>query len=430
MTTGLAIPESMQQLIDQVAAQLSARPKLAQLFRNCFPNTWTTTMRPHPDGSTFVITGDIPAMWLRDSAAQVRPYLILAERDPFVADQIAGVVKRQLGYIVQDPYANAFNEEPNGKGHQSDQTDMKPIIWERKYEIDSLCYPLQLSYLLWKATGRSDHFDATFRQAAKEILTLWKREQDHEANSSYRFQRSNCPPTDTLPNEGKGTPVAPTGMTWSGFRPSDDACTYGYLVPANMFAVVVLGYLAEIAEQVLNDAALAQEATALASEIDAGIRQHAIVEHPRFGKVYAYEVDGLGNSNFMDDANVPSLLSAPYLGYCANNDPIYLQTRQLLLSPENPYFYSGKVASGIGSPHTPPHYIWHIALSMQGLTANDPAEVERILDLIEATDADTGYMHEGFHVDNPAEFTRPWFAWSNSLMSELVLKYCGYEVKR
>jgi meiotically up-regulated gene 157 (Mug157) protein len=322
MTTGLAIPESMQQLIDQVTSQLSARPKLAALFRNCFPNTLTTTMRPHADGTTFVITGDIPAMWLRDSAAQVRPYLILAESDPHIADLISGVVKRQLGYIVEDPYANAFNEEANGKGHQSDKTAMKPIIWERKYEIDSLCYPLQLSYLLWKATGRTDHFDATFRQAAQEILKLWKREQDHVANSSYSFERSDCPPTDTLPNDGKGTPVAPTGMTWSGFRPSDDACTYGYLVPANMFAVVALGYLAEIAEQVLSDSALAQEAKALANEIDAGIRQHAIVEHPSFGKVYAYEVDGFGNSNFMDDANVPSLLSAPYLGYCANNDPI------------------------------------------------------------------------------------------------------------
>lgn len=429
MSTGLAIPASMHELIEQVSQQLSQRPKLATLFRNCFPNTLTTTMQPQPDGSTFVITGDIPAMWLRDSAAQVRPYLILAERDPAIADLIAGVVKRQMAYIVHDPYANAFNQQANGNGHQNDNTAMTSLIWERKYEIDSLCYPLQLSYLLWRATGCTDHFDELFCQAAEQILALWKREQDHTNNSSYTFERSNCPPTDTLANQGKGTPVAPTGMTWSGFRPSDDACIYGYLVPANMFAVVVLGYLSQIAEQVLHDPALAQQARTLASQIDRGIREHAVVQHPCYGQVYAYEVDGLGNANFMDDANVPSLLSAPYLGYCANNDPIYQQTRRLILSAENPYYYSGSVASGIGSPHTPANYIWHIALSMQALTSDDPTEIEQILTLIENTDADTGYMHEGFHVDNPAEFTRPGFAWSNSLMSELVLKYCGYQVK-
>jgi meiotically up-regulated gene 157 (Mug157) protein len=371
-----------------------------------------------------VITGDIPAMWLRDSAAQVRPYLALAPADAEIADLLEGVVRRQLRYILHDPYANAFNEGPNGHGHQSDLTEMSPLVWERKYEIDSLCYPIQLAYLLWRATGRTGHLDQTFRAAARAILEVWRREQRHHEGSPYRFERANTIPIDTLSHGGQGSPVVETGMTWSGFRPSDDACTYGYLVPSNMFAVVALGYIAEIATQILGDAALVDEAQQLRDAIEVGIQTYAKVEHPRHGTIYAYETDGRGNYNLMDDANVPSLLSLPYLGYCAKDDPVYLNTRAFILSPDNPYFYRGAIAEGIGSPHTPAGYIWHIALCMQGLTAADPAERERILDLLERTDAGTDLMHEGFSADDPSQFTRPWFAWANSLFSELVLEYC------
>jgi uncharacterized protein len=424
------LPSSMQQLIAEVDRALAKRPKLARMFARCFPNTLQTTITRLPDGTTFVITGDIPAMWLRDSAAQVRPYLALAAADADMADLLDGVVRRQLRYILHDPYANAFNESPNGHGHQRDMTEMSALVWERKYEIDSLCYPLQLAYLLWKAAGRTSHFDQTFYDAARAILDLWTREQRHASDSPYRFERANTIPIDTLPHDGRGTPVAETGMTWSGFRPSDDACTYGYLVPANMFAVIVLGYLVEIATQVLGDAALAAEAQQLRQAIDAGIQTHGKVEHPRHGTIYAYETDGLGNYNLMDDANVPSLLSLPYLGYCAKDDPIYLNTRAFVLSPDNPYFNRGAVAEGVGSPHTPKGYIWHIALAMQGLTAADPAERERMLDLLERTDAGAELMHEGFSADDPGQFTRPWFAWANSLFSELVLEYCRFGLPR
>jgi uncharacterized protein len=429
MITEAALPDSMQQLIAEVSSALAQRPKLARMFARCFPNTFQTTLTRLADDTTFVITGDIPAMWLRDSAAQVRPYLALAPADAEIADLLEGVVRRQLRYILHDPYANAFNQEPNSHGHQSDLTEMSPLVWERKYEVDSLCYPIQLAYLLWRATGRTSHFDQTFRDAAQTIVELWRREQRHHEDSPYRFERANTIPIDTLSHGGQGSPVASTGMTWSGFRPSDDACTYGYLVPANMFAVVALGYLAEIAMQVLGDAALADEAQQLRDAIEAGIQTYAKIEHARHGTIYAYETDGRGNYNLMDDANVPSLLSLPYLGYCAKDDPIYLNTRAFILSPDNPYFYRGAVAEGVGSPHTPAGYIWHIALSMQGLTAADPAERERILDLLERTDAGTDLMHEGFSVDDPSQFTRPWFAWANSLFSELVLDYCGYHTK-
>src|SRR5699024_2848913 len=380
------IPTSMKNFIEEVKTDFSNDSKIQSLFDNCYSNTYETTIRPQEDGTTFVITGDIPAMWLRDSAAQVRPYLILAEHDEYMADMIEGVIRKQFGYIIHDPYANAFNEKPSGDRYHDDQTEMTPLLWERKYEIDSLCYPIQLAYLFWKSTGKTAHFDEAFKEAVVKIIDTWKIEQNHETDSNYTFVRDDCRPQDTLSHEGKGAPVGYTGMTWSGFRPSDDACVYGYLVPANMFAVVVLNQLAEIARDVLDDEALAKTATDLAAEIDQGIQKYGKVEHPEFGTIYAYETDGLGNHNLMDDANVPSLLAAPYLGYCDINDPVYQNTRKFLLSKNNPYYFEGSVAKGIGSPHTPEQYIWHIALAIQGMTAATMEEKQTILETFKNTD--------------------------------------------
>lgn len=432
MMESSVLPKSMCDLMEHVSNELHQveRPKLAAMFRECFANTYGTTIQRQEDGSTFVITGDIPAMWLRDSSAQVRTYLLLAKEDPLIADMIEGIIRRQVQYIGLDPYANAFNKEPNGAGHQQDITQMSPWIWERKYEIDSLCYPLQLSYLLWKVTGRTSQFNDDFRSAARSILRLWRVEQAHETDSPYRFQRINCPPTDTLTRDGMGSQVGNTGMTWSGFRPSDDACTYGYLIPSNMFAVVVLGYLAEIADQVWGNPAISTEALQLAIEIRSGIEAYGVIQHPTLGAIYAYETDGLGGYHLMDDANVPSLLSIPYLGYADPEDPIYQNTRSFILSGENPYFYQGTAAKGIGSPHTPERYIWPISLAIQGLTATSREEKLHILDVLADTDAGTGFMHEGFHVDDPAKYTRPWFSWANAMFSELVLDVCGHSIMK
>ncbi|GIP20291.1 glycosyl hydrolase [Paenibacillus sp. J22TS3] len=417
-------------MTERMSEKLKEMPRILEIFKDGMQNTWGTTIKRLEDSTTFVITGDIPAMWLRDSAAQVRPFLVLAGQDEDVADMIEGLVLRQLQYITLDGYANAFNESPNGHGHQDDDTDMSPWIWERKYEIDSLCYPLQLSYLLWKNTGRTSQFKGIFRESAEKILELWKTEQNHEKDSSYRFQRSGGAVTDTLTREGKGPETGYTGMTWSAFRPSDDACQYGYLVPSNMFAVVVLNYLAEIAREVLKDKALENRALELAAEIDRGIQEYGVYDHPEYGRIYAYETDGLGHYNLMDDANVPSLLSIPYLGYCSPDDPVYRNTRKFILSEANPYFYKGQAAEGIGSPHTPERYIWHIALAVQGLTAESRDEKERILRLMSTTEAGTGLMHEGFHADNPSEYTRPWFSWANMMFCELAMDYCGLYVNR
>lgn len=424
-----SIPESMTNLIEQIKQKNPSDEKLQALFENCFSNTYETTIRPQEDGTTFVITGDIPAMWLRDSAAQVRPYLVLTEEDEAMSDLIQGVIQKQMEFINHDPYANAFNENPTGDRFNDDQTEMTPWLWERKYEIDSLCYPIQLAYLFWKSTGRTSHFNETFQKAVNKIIEVWKIEQNHERDSGYSFVRKNCLPQDTLSHDGKGAPVAYTGMTWSGFRPSDDACKYGYLVPANMFAVVVLKQLEEIANNVLHDSDLAERASALAEEIDHGIQTYGKVEHETYGTIYAYETDGYGNYNLMDDANVPSLLSIPYLGYCSIDDEVYQNTRRFILSKQNPYYYEGKVAKGIGSPHTPENYIWHIALAIQGMTAQTNEEKQSILNLFKETDAGEHLMHEGFHVDDPTQYTRPWFSWANSMFSEFILHLHGIHVK-
>lgn len=242
-----AVKNFMQTITEKCG---TAHADWAKNFNACFANTLLTTIKRLPDETTFVLTGDIPAMWLRDSTAQVRPYLVVAKEDAEIAKMIAGLVERQMQFICLDPYANAFNETANGAGHQTDHTEKLPEIWERKYEIDSLCYPVQLSYLLYKATGDTSHFNATFEQAVDKILAVWETEQHHE-NSPYRFVRDTDRKEDTLVEDGVGSKVAWTGMTWSGFRPSDDACIYGYLVPSNMFAIVVLDYLREIFTTIL-----------------------------------------------------------------------------------------------------------------------------------------------------------------------------------
>jgi len=407
--------------------------KCVKIYENGIKNTYQTTISEKEDGKTFVITGDIPAMWLRDSAAQVRPLLLFVKEDEAIKKLVKGVIRQQFEQILIDPYANAFNDGPTAKGHQEDDTEMKPEVWEKKYETDSLCYPIQLAYLYWKITNDDTVLDEVFHKVCQAIIHVFKTEQEHFKRSSYVFQRVEDEEEriiyETLPNGGKGHPLAYTGMTWCGFRPSDDACQKGYLIPSNMFAVVILNYMHEMLnyneERVKGSDQLGKEALSLAKSIDAGIQAHGIVEHETYGKVYAYEVDGYGHYLLMDDANVPSLLSLPYIGYCNKEDAIYQNTRKMLLSQENPYYYEGKVGKGIGSPHTPKDHIWPIALAIQGLTANSDEEKRNILEMLVNLDADTYLMHEGVHVDNPFVYTRPWFSWANAMFSEFVMSIQG-----
>ncbi len=416
----MKLPQAVEAHIEQNATILEKySPKLAKLYRNCYASTIDTALEKCEDGTYFVLTGDIPAMWLRDSSAQVNHYIPLAG-DPEVAEIIRGVIRRQLQYIQIDPYANAFNKEENGMGMTRDLPKNLPIVWERKYEIDSLCYPIRLLYRYVQATGDREIVRTQFPQVMRTILDVWQTEQHHMEKTPYRFFRDYSTDADTIHNNGMGNPVSYTGMTWSGFRPSDDGCVYGYYIPSNMFATVVLSYAEELLRDVPEAQSMLPEIGKLREEIAQGIRDYGILEHETYGKIYACEVDGNGNHRIMDDANVPSLMSAPYLGYCAMDYAVYTNTRKLMLSRENPYYYEGKAAHGIGSPHTPAGYIWHIALSMQGLTTNDKEEKLALLDMLISTDGDTGFMHEGFDANDPSVFTRPWFTWSNSLFCEFV----------
>ncbi|MFC4599883.1 glycoside hydrolase family 125 protein [Cohnella hongkongensis] len=419
----LELPQAVQDALSEAERRLAHRPKLLKLFKNCFPNTLETTTKLKDDGTTFVITGDIPAMWLRDSVEQVIHYVPLAKDDADLQRVIAGLVKLHMKLIQIDPYANAFNEMDNDWHWDADDvTEMSPRVWERKFELDSICFSMRLAYAYWKMTGLADIFDSEFKKAMRTAVDLWKREQRHFEQSPYRFERNNGIPTDSLMNGGLGMPVNYTGMVWSGFRPSDDACDFHYNIPDNMFLVVTLRQMREIAEFVFRDLSFEREMAKLEREVDHGIRLYGVYRHPEFGPIYAYETDGFGNYSLMDDAGTPGLISIPYLGYVSEDDPIYENTRRFALSRENPFYYEGKAAKGIGSPHTPPDYIWHMALSMQGLTAKSAEEKLEMIALLEATDADTGFMHEGFHADDPSRFTRKWFAWSNSLFSQLVYK--------
>lgn len=426
----MSIQATIENFLKELREQAKDCPKLMDLFVNCYTNTLNTTVKRMENNMPHVITGDIPAMWLRDSAAQLRPYIFLAKENEEIRELIAGLVRRQFMCITIDEYANAFNEAPNGACWEKDDPDQNPWVWERKFEVDSLCYPLQLAYLLWKNTGCVTQFEGVFQEGVKKILEVFTTEQYHEEKSEYRFNRNNGYYRDTLSRDGKGALVKPgTGFIWSGFRPSDDACTYGYLIPSNMFAVVALGYLEEMEREIFHNEELAEKAKSLKEEVKEAIETIGKTFTEEFGMVYAYETDGFGMYNLMDDANVPSLLAMSYLGYEGDRE-VSENTRRFLLSEANPFYFKGCKAAGIGSPHTPSNYIWHIAMAVQGLTSTSKEEKLEILENMAATTGGKGVMHEGFCCEDDTKFTRAWFSWANAMYAELFLDYMGYRLEK
>ncbi|MEY3094296.1 MAG: hypothetical protein RLZZ317_799 [Actinomycetota bacterium] len=373
-------------------------------------NLFSKTLGKTREGLPFIITGDIPAMWLRDSTWQVKPLLL--SKHPDVIELLVNLSKSQVQLFLKDPYANAFNSEPNGACWHKDFPNQSPWVFERKFELDSWASILYLARKVHEIFGVTGHLDAHFQQAIKVMIDLSRREQKHDPES-YIFKRSNKISHDSLSHDGRGAPVGPTGMIYSAFRPSDDACVYGYLVPSNLF------FMNELKRMVLDSHKVA--ARELADEIERGINEYAVIDG-----IYAYEVDGLGNSLFMDDANVPSLLSLPYLEVLDCNDPIYVKTREFILSPNNPYFFSGTKARGIGSQHTPEKHVWPISIAIAALTSVNSEDRSRAVDLLESTDAGTGFMHESFNVNDESVFTREWFSWSDMTYVDLVLSSVNY----
>jgi meiotically up-regulated gene 157 (Mug157) protein len=400
--------------------------KLAWMFENCFPNTLDTTVKyfgQGPDGvdDTFIITGDINAMWLRDSAAQVYPYVSLAKDDAHLQRMISGVLHRQFRYIIVDPYANAFNQyaAPGQSGTASGLVGS--YVFERKYELDSLCYPIRLGYHYWKTTGDNSTFGTTWVQAVSVIVRTCKEQQKKNGWGPYLFIRSATSPFETLGNGGRGNPLKPVGLIASAFRPSDDATIFQYLIPANFMAVSSLRKAAEILTTVNKETALATECADLAAEVEAALKEYAHANHPTHGHIYAYEVDGLGNQHLTDDSNVPSLLGMAYLGDVPQDDPVYQNTRKFVLSLENGYFFKGRAGEGIGGPHCGFDMIWPMSIIMRAFTSQSETEIAECVRMLRDTDNGTGFIHESFHKDNPARFTRKWFAWANTLFGELLI---------
>ena len=289
-------------------------------------------------------------------------------------------------------------------------------------EIDSLCYPFRLAYHYWKVTGDASVFSDEWLQAVAYILQTFREQQRKKGNGSYHFQRKTERALDTLNNDGLGAPVRPVGLIVSCFRPSDDATTLQFLVPSNFFAVTSLRKAAEILETVNKETALAADCRALADEVEMALKRYATYNHPEFGTIYAFKEDGFSNHLLMDDANVPSLLAMPYLGDVDVNDPIYQNTRRFVWSDSNPYFFSGKAGEGIGGPHIGYDMVWPMSIMMKAFTSRDDAEIKTCIKMLMDTDAGTGFMHESFHKDDATNFTRPWFAWQNTLFGELILK--------
>jgi meiotically up-regulated gene 157 (Mug157) protein len=412
--------------IRRVKAKI-ADPELAWLFENCYPCTLDTTVKlGEVDGKpdAFVITGDINALWLRDSSAQMQTYVHLASKDAGLRRVFHGLIQRQARCILLDSYANAYMEDPTARSNLpaiDDKTEMKPGVAERKWEIDSLCYTMRLAHGYWTATRDKAPFDALWAQGAARAVATFREQQRKDGPGPYRFQRVDPSPTETLMLGGYGAPTRKVGLIHSGFRPSDDACVLPFLIPSNLFAVSALKMLAQVHREARGDAAAAQDCLALATEVQAALDAHGKMADGNGGEVWAFEVDGFGNAIFMDDANVPSLSGLTLIGAADRADPLFRRTAALAWSRRNPYYFEGTAAKGIGGPHIGLDQIWPMSIVTHAMNSDDDAVIRQCLRWLKTTHANTGFMHESFDKDDPATFTRSWFAWANGLFGELML---------
>ncbi|RIA98025.1 Glycoside Hydrolase Family 125 protein [Glomus cerebriforme] len=427
-------------IIEKVIENITLNMKdkdLARLFENCWPNTLDTTVawfdvsEDYP--RAFIVTGDIPAMWLRDSTNQIISYVPYANDDDKLKKLILGVIYMQAEFVIKDPYANAFYApheaklpHPKNPWSENDVTTPPPsnITWEKKWELDSLVSFLKLSHNYWYNT-KDDSFltNQVWLEAVNVVLNIMEKQQlgtmQEFGNEAYKFTRMTSTTTETLMLNGIGAPVKRIGLVKSQFRPSDDSTTFPFLIPSNAFASVELSHIYEMIDSTSPD--IAKKAKNLSQTIRDSIYSNAIIQHKQFENIFAYEVDGYGSSNLMDDANLPSLLSLPYFDFIDKNDETYLKTREFILSDWNKFWFSGEKFHGVGSAHTGLGYIWPMSLCMKILTSSDDQEILETLQLLKESSAKSGFMHESFYYNDPKNYTRSWFAWANSLFGETIL---------
>jgi uncharacterized protein len=410
---------------------------LARLFENAFPNTLDTTVKWHVDGTessskkpkdgkwggaqSFIVTGDINAEWLRDSTNQLLQYQPLAKKDKKIQSLILGAINTQAEYVIESPYCNAFQPPPpsfiphtgNGQDDKVHPVYEPTFVFECKYELDSLAHFLALTNQYYAHTKNIDFLNMRWYVALETILKVLDEQSeptfDQEggffSKNQYTFQRNTNLGTETLNLAGQGNPLgAGTGLIRSAFRPSDDATIFGFYIPANaMMAVELKKAGAMLYEHGQKSQAL--KLTARGEALEKSIWKHGVVNHKVYGDVFAYEVDGYGSHLMMDDANLPSLLALPLLGFVDVTDKTYQNTRKMILSKSgNPYFLQGKHFNGIGGPHIGLQNAWPMSLLIQAMTSDDDSEIDILLQLVLRA-SPLGLIHESVNVNRVSDYT-------------------------
>jgi meiotically up-regulated gene 157 (Mug157) protein len=444
----------VEKVIDDMKEKMIDKD-LARIFENAFPNTLDTTVRWHVDGSvkpklknswdskawqgpqSFIVTGDINAEWLRDSTNQLLQYQPLAKKDKDLHQLILGAINTQAEYVIQSPYCNAFQPPPPSGLNPTFQGDGDTVhpayeysfVFECKYELDSLAHFLSLANQFHNNTGSTEFINTRFLLALETLLEVLEAQSKPTFNpetsaferNEYRFQRQTNVGTETLPLGGNGNPLnSGTGLVRSAFRPSDDATILGFFVPANAMISVELKRTAAMLRKA-NKKDIAAKAEKWGQTIEDGVWEHAVVQHKTFGKVFAFEVDGYGSSILMDDANLPSLLALPLLGFVSADNEVYQNTRKMILQKKgNPYYLTGDDFWGIGGPHVGLQHAWPMSVLVQAMTSDDNDEIMKCLGAVKNVSRN-GLIHEGVNVAIGRDYTRPWFAWANSVFAQTVL---------
>ncbi|KAL8656943.1 MAG: hypothetical protein Q9226_002414 [Calogaya cf. arnoldii] len=449
-------------LVDKVIEDLTSRMKdkdLARLFENAFPNTLDTTVRWHVDGKkgksrkhngndldeeghwdgaqSFIVTGDINAEWLRDSTNQLTQYQALAKKDKRLESLILGAINTQAEFVIESPYCNAFQPPPpsqvppdsNGQDDAVHPAYEPTRVFECKYEIDSLANFLALGNQFHKSTGSKEFLHARWYLALDTLLEVLEEqakptfdpETGHFVRNEYLFRRRTNAGTETLGLGGVGNPLnGGTGLIRSAFRPSDDATILGFFIPGNAMMSVELKRTAAILKAA-GKSKLAEKLRKRGESMEKGVWEHGVVMHKRYGEVFAFEVDGYGSSIIMDDANLPSLLALPLMGFVERDNKVYQNTRKMILEQAgNPYYLKGRAFAGIGGPHIGLQQAWPMSRLVQAMTSDDDEEIIDALHDVRDSSR-LGLIHESIHVERITDYTRSWFAWANSVFAQTII---------